>query len=544
MQLLPPSDNREARPVEQIAVLADSISGDALERAGYEVRRLGSQQAALQAANACSPECWVVDDVLPDGSSGLDLVKALREARHPAPVILMTDAADPDQFLHAMRSGVREFLRRGPGLTEFLVTRVRAVLDSVRTEQQLVRSLARAEAEGGRRRQLEAELDERRGAERMARNAIDRLEEVDRRKDAFLAMLGHELRNPLAPIANAIEVLKLHEAESPEVRWAVGVVGRQVTQLRRLVDDLLDVARITYGRFQLAFAPLLLGDVVRHAIERCRALIDARGHRLRVFVVPEPLAVYGDSTRLEQAVVNLIDNAAKYTPEGGELSIATSCEGGECVLRIDDNGIGIRAEDIQSIFQLFVQGERDMARSQGGLGVGLSLVRRVAEAHGGRVEAASPGPGQGSQFTLRLPLSQIRPPVDNDTPGRPSARPGARIVVVDDDPDCAESMVLLLRLWGFSVESAHDGESALLTIAATKPDAVLLDLGLPGIDGFGVAQRLCQLAPSRECMLVAVTGYGQHADRERTRLAGFRAHLVKPVAAKALRETLAPLLLT
>lgn len=524
-------------------MVAESVAYEDLQRAGFDVRRLASHAAALALANEEAPDCWLVDDVLPDGSSGLDLVEALRRERAAA-VILVTAAADPEPFLQAMRIGVRDFLRRGTELATRLVPRVRAVLASVRSERELERTRAQAADDATRRRELEHEIAERRRAEQMARSAVQRLEEVDRRKDAFLAMLGHELRNPLAPIGNAVEVLRLHENESPEVQWAVGVVGRQVTQLRRLVDDLLDVARITYGRFQLAFAPLLLPDVVRHAVERCRTQIDAREHRLRIHVASEPLAVYGDSTRLEQAVVNLLDNAAKYTPPGGQLTIAIAAEDGEAVIRVGDNGNGIRAEDLESIFQLFVQGERDMARSQGGLGVGLSLVRRVAELHGGRVEAASDGIGKGSVFTLRLPLSQIRPARATEEQGRPVARPGSRVVVVDDDRDSAESMVLLLRLWGFVVESAHDGESALATIAATQPDAVLLDLGLPGIDGFGVAQRLREQPASRECLLVAVTGYGQQADRERTRLAGFRSHLIKPVAATALRATLAPLLQT
>ena len=543
---LPRPLRSERRPPEVVVVEDDDGLGlpecRELERAGFTVRVVETGAGALRAATERPPDCWLIGQNLPDGMSGLQLVAALRQAGHYAPAILITGQDDPDVLLQAMRGGVRDFVRKGPGFAELLVSRVNAVIETVQIEQALERTQAKAEAEALRRRELESEIAERRKAENLARHAIERLEEVDRRKDAFLAMLGHELRNPLAPISNAVEVLRLHGSESTEVRWAVGVVGRQIAQLRRLVDDLLDVARISYGRFQLAFAPVLLSDVVLNAVERCRSILEARHHRLLVTQAPEPMSVYGDSTRLEQALVNLLDNAAKYSPEGGTVSLSVTAKAGEGVIRVADNGIGIRAEDLDSIFQLFVQGERDMARSQGGLGVGLSLVRRVAELHGGRIEAFSAGVGKGSEFQLYLPLSRIMPAPAASEPATPVAMPGKRVIVVDDDIDSAESMAMLLRLWGFLVESAHDGESALALIETVKPDAVLLDLGLPGLDGLGVAERVHQLPGHDELLLIAVTGYGQQSDRDRTRQAGFSRHLVKPVAAVSLRETLAPLL--
>jgi two-component system CheB/CheR fusion protein len=360
--------------------------------------------------------------------------------------------------------------------------------------------------------------------------ASEALRENDRRKDEFLAMLAHELRNPLAPIRTAVEVLRRRGREKPElVDWAGDLIARQAQHLTRLVDDLLDVSRITRGKIALAIEAVDLGAVIGRAVEMVRPLIDARRQELTVLLPSEPVGLQGDPVRLPQVVANLLNNASKYTPEGGHIGVATERRSRAVDIRVRDDGMGIPAEMLPCIFDLFVQADRSLDRSHGGLGVGLTLVRRLAEMHGGTVTASSAGPGRGSEFVVSLPTADTISAAPRGTAGESAEDSGARrILVVDDNRDAAESLAVMLRLMGHGVETAHSGPAALALAPALAPDVVLLDIGLPGMDGYEVARRL-RAAGEPQPVLIAVTGYGQEEDRRRSREAGCDHHLVKPV---------------
>jgi len=383
------------------------------------------------------------------------------------------------------------------------------------------------------------------GASKSARDISERkqaqrlLAEADRRKDEFLAMLGHELRNPLAPIRNITEVLRRTAGGNSAQQEMCTVLDRQVQHMTKLLDDLLDVSRIRQGKIRLVREPVDVLTVVARAVETTRPLIDARGHTLRLELPSEAVRVLGDVTRLVQMLGNLLNNAARYTPEGGEITISAVSRGSMIELHVIDTGAGMPAEMLPVVFDLFVQAERTMDRSQGGLGIGLTLVRTIAQLHGGSVLALSDGPGQGSEFVVSLPLlrsgretSGLEVAVAPE--GRASAR--RRVLVVDDNRDASDSLALLLRLGGHQVFIAESGHAALETELAQQPDLILLDIGLPDLDGYEVARRL--RAAGCSAILAALTGYGQPEDRERALEAGFDEHLVKPVDPRALERLL------
>jgi signal transduction histidine kinase/DNA-binding response OmpR family regulator len=377
---------------------------------------------------------------------------------------------------------------------------------------------------------LQAEIAERRQAEA-------RLEEQGRRKDEFLAMLSHELRNPLAPIRNAVEVIRRLAPHDAKLMWATDITDRQVRQLTRLVDELLDVARISQGKIVLKPEQVDLGGLLAECIEAQRPTMSARRQMLHPALPPGPLCVQGDAARLQQVISNLLSNAVKYTPEGGSLYVGAWVEAGQAVVSVRDNGIGIEPELLPRVFDLFEQGKRSLDRSQGGLGVGLTLVQRLVRLHGGRVEARSPGPGQGSEFRVYLPWqAQAMPPVQAAGSSAPAGAAGHRILVVDDNADVAETTAAMLEMSGHQVMTAPDGLHAMACVEQFEPEIVLLDIGLPEMDGYEVASRLRQLPKARRAWLVAVTGYGQPADRQRGREAGFDEHLLKPVDPKALGD--------
>jgi signal transduction histidine kinase/DNA-binding response OmpR family regulator len=374
------------------------------------------------------------------------------------------------------------------------------------------------------------------------------IQEADRRKNEFLAMLAHELRNPLAPIRSAVQIMGLISPDSAELRWARDVIERQVQHMVRLVDDLLDVARITRGRINLQMEMVEMATVADRAVETCRPLLDARKHKLTVSVPSEALWVQGDAARLTQIVGNLLNNAAKYTEEGGQVWLTMTREANEVALRVRDTGIGIAPEMQSHIFDLFTQVNRTLDRSQGGLGIGLTLVRRLVELHHGSVRASSAGPNQGSEFVVRLPLvNRVQ------TPG-PSANGGARfqraasggrhwrILLVDDNVDGANSLAKLLELSGYEMHVVYDGPAAIQAAKKLAPDVILLDIGLPGMDGYEVAQQLRQEPTLKDVPLVAVSGYAREEDRLRSQQAGFNHHLVKPLDPKALPALITSLL--
>jgi PAS domain S-box-containing protein len=369
----------------------------------------------------------------------------------------------------------------------------------------------------------------------------EQLAQEARQKDDFLAVLAHELRNPLAPVRNAVEVMRLRDVDDPGLRWARDIIDRQVQQMTRLVDDLLDVSRITRGKVTLQKEPVDLAAVVARAVEVSRPLIDARRHDLTVTLPPEPVRLEADAIRLAQVVANLLNNAAKYTDESGHIWLTVEREGDQAVVRVKDNGIGIRPDLLPQVFDLFVQSDRALDRSQGGLGIGLTLVKSLVEMHGGSVTAHSEGPGQGSGFVVCLPaLTELRSGDSGKSgTGRRVESSARRILVVDDNGDAADSLAVLLRLMGNDVRTAPDGPAALEAARAYRPDVVLLDLGLPGMSGYDVCRRLREGHFANGPLVVALTGYGQDEDRRRTREAGFDRHLVKPVNPDELREVLA-----
>jgi len=376
------------------------------------------------------------------------------------------------------------------------------------------------------------------------RKAEQALREADRLKDEFVAMLAHELRNPLAPIRNAVQVLRQLGLTDPELKWTRDVIGRQVAQMSRLLDDLLDISRITRGTIVLKKTVVEISTVVERAVETSLPLIKSRRHGLTVDVPREPVQVEGDLTRLVQVVANLLNNAAKYTDAGGSIDLIVEASPHEAVVRVRDNGMGIPAELLPNIFELFTQGSRSLDRSQGGLGLGLALVRRLIEMHGGRVEAQSAGTGSGAEFIVHLPRIAAAPVQDDSGAAggeSPSKSAGVRVLVVDDNVDSAESMALLLSLDGHDVRTAFDGPDALKVAAAFQPEAVLLDIGLPGMDGYEVAKQMRALPGLQKALMIAVTGYGQADDRARSKAAGFDHHLVKPVDPEILSALLASL---
>jgi PAS domain S-box-containing protein len=388
---------------------------------------------------------------------------------------------------------------------------------------------------------LVADIGDRRRLERELERRLEELAEADRRKDEFLAMLAHELRNPLAAISNAGLVLGERRSEDSRSAELLAVIGRQIRHLSRLVDDLLDVSRFTHGRIVLRKAPVELAPVVAGAVETARPLLEARGHALSVSLPDEPLWLEADATRIEQVLANLLNNAAKFTEPGGQVGLVLEREGDEVLLRVRDTGVGIPPDLLPRIFDLFVQGERSLDRAHGGLGIGLTLVRSLVGRHGGTVAAASEGPGRGSEITVRLPLL---PDAVGQAPAAAAVPPEkrretSRVLLVEDNEDAAAALAELLRIWGHRVAVVHDGPSALLAARAEQPDVVLLDIGLPGMDGYEVARAFRELPGLEEMTLVALTGYGQESDRLRSSLAGIDHHLVKPVDPDQLRRLIA-----
>ncbi len=386
------------------------------------------------------------------------------------------------------------------------------------------------------------DITERRQLE-WAQAQAQALADLHRRKDEFLAMLSHELRNPLAPILNAVQLLR-HQGGSgnPLQEQARAILERQVGQLKALVDELLEVSRITTGRIRLHHENVDMRGVVGRAVESAHPLIDQRRHQLTVSLSPEPIWLRADVTRLEEVVVNLLTNAAKYTDEGGRIALTLEREGDEAVLRVRDTGVGIAPELLPRIFDLFTQAERSLDRSQGGLGVGLTVVQKLVEMHRGKVEVYS-ALGQGSEFVVRLPVVQLPDHQPQAAFVEPAQRPAhsLRVLVVDDNVDQADSVALLLRASGHEVRVAYSGPAALEVAVAYRPDLVLMDIGLPGMDGYEVARHLRQQPGPKDAVLVAVTGYGRESDRQRSEEAGFDYHLVKPVSMPQLEAILASL---
>jgi two-component system, chemotaxis family, CheB/CheR fusion protein len=374
------------------------------------------------------------------------------------------------------------------------------------------------------------------GASKIARDVSER-RRADEAKDRFLALLGHELRNPLAAVQSAIITAYLDHDRREQ---ALEIARRQTAQLRKLVDDLLDVARVQHGKITLRKVRVSLREIVRRAVEAV-AQIQEQGHTLSL-AVPDGITLDADPGRLEQVIVNLLANAAKYTPPGGHIDLRAEVQGDEVAIAVSDTGVGIAPSMLPHVFDTFAQADRSLDRAQGGLGLGLALVRTLIELHGGRAEARSHGLGKGAEFLLHLPLAPASDVVPSDQAPPPVAptvtAPPVRVVVVEDNTDAAYALSMLVEVLGHEVEVAHDGLGALVALERARPDVMLVDIGLPGIDGLEVARRIRARPDAPDVLLVALTGYGRDEDKERSRVAGFDLHLTKPIGVEDLTAVL------
>ncbi|MCP5261505.1 MAG: hybrid sensor histidine kinase/response regulator [Burkholderiaceae bacterium] len=398
---------------------------------------------------------------------------------------------------------------------------------------------------------LSREIARRRATEAQLRASTERLQQADRRKDEFLSMLAHELRNPLAPLHMGVQLLERKHGALPDVGRLTRMMARQTRHMVRLIDDLLDVSRLTRGTIELRQDRFALAQAIEQAVEMQRPALQARGLTLGLKLAADMPDLHGDLARMVQVFANLLSNAGKFTDSGGSVGIVSRREGEQAVVVVRDTGVGIPAELLPQVFDLFVQGERSLDRSQGGLGVGLTIVRSIVQQHGGTVRASSAGRGCGSQFEVRLPLApaaasatttdaEPAPAPAPSTTGTAAEASALRLLVVDDNVDAAQTLCSLLESWGHHVACAHDGPAALAHIAGFDPEVLLLDIGLPGMDGYALAQAVRQQprAEDQPRLLVAVTGYGDAAARQRSAAAGYDQHLTKPVDADALARVL------
>ncbi len=468
----------------------------------YEIDAVADGQAALETARRTRPDL-IISDVMMPGLDGFGLIRELRADPdlHAIPVILLSARAGEDARLDGLGQGADDYLIK-PFTSRELLVRVGAILRSTAVHRQ----------------------------------AAEALREADSRKDEFLATLAHELRNPLAPLRSSLEVLKLTVGNNP----ALDIMERQLSHLVRLVDDLMEVSRITRGEVELRKESVRLDVAIRNALEVSDPLIRAGRHHLRVSIPADPIVLEADPIRLAQVFGNLLNNAAKYSDAGGTITVEVRRESDDAVVTISDTGDGIDPGQLPQLFRLFARGGSSAARNQSGLGIGLALVRRLIEMHGGQVGAESQGLGLGSRFTVRLPVAPA--PTSPSVIGSAAAdQPLAptRILVVDDNRDAAESLGLLLGTAGADIRVAYDGPAALASFAAWRPDVILLDIGMPGMDGYEVARRMRLLDPESRASIVALTGWGQSEDRKLARDAGFDHHLVKPVDLTALKSLIA-----
>ncbi|RKH41743.1 response regulator [Corallococcus sp. AB049A] len=484
-----------------------------LRLAGYDVLEAVTGAEALEVAFDSRPDVIVLDVKLPD-MSGYDVCRRLKEdPRTRESAIIHTSATfiTAEKKVAGLRAGADVYLTR-PFDPEELIATVNSVLRLRRVEREALANAAR-------------------------------LEEAGRKKDEFLAMLAHELRNPLAAISVAVQMLGQKDSNGLSEADARrrDIIERQVSHLRHLVDDLLDVSRITRGKYALRRGRLDLNTVLQHSLAAARPVMEERGLILREALPTAPCWMDGDRTRLEQVFTNLLDNASKYSPDGGIVTVgAHVTEDSRVRVSVQDTGIGLRPEDQAHIFELFAQLDAGLARSRGGLGIGLTLVRHLVEEHGGQVEVFSEGQGQGSIFTVTLPLltdaARPEPAVE-----RVESRRGEwRILLVDDNPDAREGLREMLQMWGHTVAVASDGPEALVMATSGTYDVIILDIGLPGLDGYQVAQELRGRVAS-DAHLIALTGYGTPEDRARSEDAGFDLHLVKPVELVEIGRVLAQL---
>ena len=471
-----------------------------------DVEAVADGQAALDAVRRQLPDLVLADVMMPR-LDGFGLLQALRDAEgtRTLPVILLSARAGEEARVEGMQAGANDYLVK-PFSARELLARVRAHLDMARVR----------------------------------REAAETLLDMNRRKDEFLATLAHELRNPLAPLRNSLHILRL-TTPSGAVDRIVEMMGRQVNHMVRLVDDLMEVSRITRGKIELRKVSCDLAEVARSAVETSTPIIEAGGHRLDVDLPAESLVLDADPVRLAQVITNLLNNAAKYTAEGGRIGLSVRREGATAIVSVRDNGMGIPLDMQARVFDMFAQLDTAQARTQGGLGIGLTLARSLVGLHGGSVDVVSAGPGTGSEFVVRLPLPTRQ---DSEAGSGEGTRHSVairqrRVLVVDDNRDAADTLGTLLKCMGADVQVVHGGIPALEAVRKYRPSLILLDIGMPDIDGYEVARRIREQPEGHETTLVALSGWGQEADRQRSAAAGIDHHLVKPVEFEAIQLLLA-----
>ncbi|MDB5491608.1 MAG: histidine kinase [Micavibrio sp.] len=455
-----------------------------------------------------------------DGFELAELMRGSEKTRHVPIIFLTAGSADWQRRFRGYEAGAVDFLHK-PIEPHMLRSKAKVFFDLFRQQQTLA----------DQRDALALKSFENANLLEESRQAAEALKDADRRKDEFLATLAHELRNPLAPIRNGLNVLRM--SQNPAIHEEVrGMMDRQVNHLVRLIDDLMDVSRVSQGKIDLRMERISIQSVIQAAVESSRSLIDANSHTLEVSVPEDDIWLRADLTRMAQTVANLLNNAAKYTPNGGHISLRAMQDSGEVVIAVTDNGLGIRRDMLNSIFDLFTQVDRSLDRSQGGLGIGLALVQRLVTLHGGHISADSAGLGQGSTFTIRLPAGDIAAVDEDKGPAADEENEntsGLNVLVVDDNLESAKTTGWMMELIGHNAFLSHDGLDALEQAKKLKPDVILLDIGLPGMNGYEVCQTLRADPAFKDTLLIAQTGWGQEKDRQLAKEAGFDHHLTKPL---------------
>ncbi len=513
--------NRAASSETRNVLLVEDSDGDArlivemlreIVEPRFRLDRVGNLTAGLARLSQGEIDVILLDLSLPE-TQGLESLFRVHSEFSRVPVVVLTGSKDEELGIKAVQSGAQDYLTKGQIDGPLLARALRYAIERSRIEEEL-------------------------------RRKVEQLAEMDRRKDEFLATLAHELRNPLAPIRNSLHILRMSAGSDAAAGRVHEIMERQVCHLVRLVDDLLEVSRITRGKIELRKERVELAAVLRSAVETSTPLIDAARHQLAITLPAEPVILEADAIRLSQVISNLLNNAAKYTEEGGQIWLTARRQNGEAAISVRDSGLGIPPQMLHRVFDMFAQVDRTLNRAQGGLGIGLALARTLVEMHGGRIEVHSDGPGRGSEFILYLPVVQdaLADEAAETNGGLQSMTPcQQRVLVVDDNRDAADSLGMLLKFLGADTYVVYDGPSALAALPLYRPTVILLDIGMPSMDGHEVARRVRHTPGFRDVLLIAMTGWGQEEDRRRSKAAGFDQHLVKPANAEAVQALLASL---
>lgn len=511
------------------------LTRDLLDEAlgsGFHLDWASTFDSGIEAIRQCHHDLYLLDYRL-GKNTGLDVLRDPAVQNCDGPIILLTGQSEREIDLEAMQAGAADFLTKDGLTAETLERTIRHSMERFRHRRELQQL----------NEELESRVEER---TRELERAMEKLREADRRKDEFLAILAHELRNPLAPISNSLELIRNTEIDAETLAEARQTMERQLAQLTRLVDDLLEVNRISQGKIELRKGVADAAKIVLHAVEASRPLMEKKKQHLRLDLPTEPVELEVDDARLAQVISNLLNNASKYTDPSGQITLTLAREGEFAVVRVCDTGVGLSEESLSKIFEMFAQVDSTLERSQGGLGIGLTLARTLVELHDGTLTASSAGPGCGSEFTIRIPAKpRSLQPMTAPTPSSPQpAKPpgagkaGRKVLVVDDNRDSATTLAMLLKLSAHTVEKAHDGEEALEAAQRFLPEVILLDIGLPKLNGYEVVRKLREQPWGKGMKVIALTGWGQEEDRQKSKDAGFDDHIVKPVQHAALVKLL------